>query len=167
VARRFRGETTCKVDAKGRFFLPPLFRRAVEDGDPNFQPGSKPELVIVYGDVSFDYLEGYTVAAMAQLDAKIDRLQSSALKRQLERIYTGLAQPVEVDNDGRILLTPKMREKLGIEGEIYLIASGRTFKIWRKEVYDGKYAEDLAEGLPEGVDLLDAMDAELAKLDAG
>jgi MraZ protein len=157
------------VDAKGRFFLPPLFRRAVEDGDPNFQPGGRPDLVVVYGDETFDYIEGYTMQAMAELDAKIDRLPSTPLKRRLERLYSGQAQPLEVDGDGRILLSPKLRDKLGIEGEVYLIASGRTFKIWRKDVYDARYAEDLAtdDGLPPGVDLLDAMDAELAKLDAG
>lgn len=169
MARRFRGESTCKVDAKGRFFLPPLFRRAVEDGDPNFQPGGRPELVLVYGDETFDYLHCYTIEAMAELDAKIDRLPSSPKKRRLERLYSGRALQLEVDNDGRILLSPKLREKLGIESEVYLIASGRTFKIWNPDVYAAKEAEDLArdDSWPAGMDPEDVLDAELAKLDAG
>jgi MraZ protein len=157
------------VDNKGRFFLPPLFRRAVEDGDPGFQPGSRPELVIVYGDETFDCLEGYTISAMEELDAKIERLPNSPLKRRLERIFSGMAVQTEVDGDGRILLPQKLRDKLGIDTEVYLIAGGRKFTIWRKDVYDARHAADLAtdDGLPPGVDLLDAMDAELAKLDAG
>lgn len=157
------------MDSKGRFFLPPLFRRAVEDGDPNFQPGQKPELVIVYGDETREYLEGFTMMAMEQLDAKIDRLQSGPLKRRLERMYSGQSIQTEVDGEGRVLLPPKVREKLEIEGEVYLIASGQTFKIWRKDVFDAHYEKDMEEddGLPPGVDLLDAMDAELAKLDQG
>lgn len=157
------------MDQKGRFFLPPLFRRAVEDGDPNFQPGAKPELVIVYGDDSFDFLHAFTMEAMEEMEARIDRLPNSPLKRKMEFIYTGKAEQTSIDADGRILLPPHMREKLGIEGEVYVIASGRTFKIWRKDTHEAKFAADdaAADGLPDGVDLADAMDAELAKLDAG
>ena len=61
MARRFRGESHHKVDAKGRVSIPASFRRVIEQGDPNFIEGLNPELVIVYGDHRRNYLECYTI----------------------------------------------------------------------------------------------------------
>lgn len=167
MARRFRGESTCKVDAKGRFFLPPSFRRAVEASDPNFQPGQRPELVIVYGDERRDFLEGYTIEAMDALDAKISRLRNSDLKEELLQLYSSNVSPTEVDNEGRVLLSPKAREKLGSETEIALIAWGETFRIWPNEAYEARMQRRRTErsALQAGTDPLEALDAALAEQD--
>ena len=47
AARRFRGESVHKVDAKGRVSIPAAFRRVLEDGDPDWtvvldDPPAKP-----------------------------------------------------------------------------------------------------------------------------
>ncbi|GGE47434.1 division/cell wall cluster transcriptional repressor MraZ [Actibacterium pelagium] len=161
MARRFRGEYTFKVDAKGRMSIPALFRRVLEAGDPNWTEGLRPELVIVYGDDSRDFLEVYTMTAIDALDDKIARLPRSPLKRRLERMISGQSHQTEVDGDGRLVLPQKLRQKIGLEKEAFFIASGDTFQIWKPETFeaeDAAFAEELGEDIPEGTDPLDALD---------
>ena len=46
MARRFRGEIVQKVDGKGRVSIPAAFRRVLEQGDPEWTEGLRPELVL-------------------------------------------------------------------------------------------------------------------------
>ena len=164
VARRFRGEYTFKVDAKGRVSIPALFRRVLESGDANWTDGLRPELVIVYGDESREFLEVYTMAAIEALDDKIARLPRSPLKRRLERMISGQSHQTEVDPDGRLVLPLKLRQKIGLDKEAFFIASGDTFQIWKPETFDDIEAAEtdaLGDDIPDGMDVLDALDLTL------
>jgi len=136
VARRFRGESHHKVDAKGRVSIPALFRRVLEAGDPDWKEGLRPQLVIVYGDHRRKFLECYTVEAIDEVDRKIDLLPRGSMERKLlERMIHGQSLPAEVDGDGRLVLPQKQREKIGLDGEAFFIASGDTFQIWKPDTY--------------------------------
>lgn len=164
MARRFRGEYTFKVDAKGRVSIPALFRRVLESGDPSWTDGLRPELVIVYGDESRDFLEVYTMNAIEALDDKISRLPRSPLKRRLERMISGQSHQTEVDPDGRLVLPLKLRQKIGLDKEAFFIASGDTFQIWKPETFgdiEAAEAEALGDDIPDGMDVLDALDMTL------
>jgi len=136
VARRFRGEYTFKVDAKGRVSIPALFRRVLEAGDPDYTEGLRPQLVIVYGDQRRKYLEVYTIEAIEEVADQIEEMpRGSVERRMVEKLINGQSHPTEVDNDGRLVLPQKLREKIGLENEAYFIASGDTFQIWKPETY--------------------------------
>lgn len=136
MARRFRGESIHKVDAKGRVSIPAAFRRVLEENDPEWSDRQNPNLVLVYGGAKRKFLEGYTIAAMNEVDEKIEALpRGSSRRRQLERQFSGLAVNMQVDDTGRLVLSPKLREKVGIKDEAYFIASGDTFQIWQPEAY--------------------------------
>ena len=162
MSRRFRGESHHKVDAKGRVSIPASFRRVLEAGDPNWQPGGNPELVIVYGDHRRHFLECYTIAAIDDVDAKIDALpRGSQYRKILQRLYHGQSYPTNVDETGRLVLPAKLRAKIGLEGEAFFIAAGDTFQIWKPETYE---TEELArteawlDDLPEDFDPLIYLD---------
>jgi len=160
VARRFRGESTHKVDAKGRVSIPAAFRRVLEDGDPDWTEGLNPNLVIVYGDESRDFLEGYSMDAMEEVDEKIAKLpRGSKGRRRLERMFSGQAVPISVDETGRLVLAPKLRDKVGIENEAFFIASGDTFQIWQPDAFV-KHMESWNDDLEDGVDPLTLLDGE-------
>jgi MraZ protein len=142
VARRFIGESRNKVDAKGRVSIPALFRRVLEAGDPDWTDGLRPQFVIVYGDHRKKFLECYTAEAHAKVAKQIEAKPRGSLERRmLERLILGQSHPTEVDNDGRIVLPQKLREKIDLDEEAFFIASGDTFQIWKPETYE---TEELA-----------------------
>jgi len=159
VARRFRGEGLHKVDAKGRVSIPALFRRVLAendeaDADPNF-----PNLVIHYGPAEKQhFIECYTMAAAAEVDAKIDRLpRGSRERRFMESYFHGKSQQVTVDETGRLVLSKALRDLIGLQGEAKFVASGDTFKIWNPETYEAEVVaqeEAMLDELPDDVDPL-------------
>lgn len=137
MSRRFRGESHHKVDSKGRVSIPASFRRVLERGDPNWQSGSNPELVIVYGDHRRQYLECYTMNAIDDVDDRIDALPRGSMERKmLQRLYHGQSIVTSVDETGRLVLPQKLRHKIELSGEAFFIAAGDTFQIWKPETYD-------------------------------
>lgn len=142
MVRRFRGESVHKVDNKGRVSIPAAFRRVLEEGDPEWTDGLCPNLVIVYGDARRQFLEGYTMAAIADVDDRISRLpRGSRPRRLLERMFNGQSLQTQVDPTGRLVLPQKLREKIGIDDEALFIATGDTFQIWKPEEFESQQEE--------------------------
>ena len=162
MARRFRGESHHKVDAKGRVSIPASFRRVLEQGDPNWRDGNAPELVIVYGDHRRSYLECYTIEAINEVDGKIAALpRGSESRRILERLINGQSFPTNVDETGRLVLPAKLRKKIDLDGEAFFIAAGDTFQIWKPETYDAQEqarTEAWLDNMPEDFDPLTLLD---------
>ena len=137
MTRRFRGESQHKVDAKGRVSIPASFRRVLEAGDPEWNEGLNPNLVIVYGDHRRNYLECYTMEAIDEVDQKIASLPRGSIERRmLQRLFHGQSFPTNVDETGRLVLPAKLRSKIELENEAFFIAAGDTFQIWKPETYE-------------------------------
>ncbi len=162
LARRFRGESHHKVDAKGRVSIPASFRRVLEAGDPNWQSGGNPELVIVYGDHRRKFLECYTMEAIDEVDAKIDALPRGSMERKmLQRMFHGQSFPTSVDETGRLVLPAKLRQKIELNDEAFFIAAGDTFQIWNPATYDAEElaaAEEWLDELPDDFDPMQFLD---------
>jgi len=156
VARRFRGSDTFKVDAKGRVSIPAPFRRVIEASDPEWNPGQRPNIVIVYGDERQDWLEVYTMRAIEEIDEQIEEMQRGSPERLwLEELMHGQSMETQIDDDGRLVLPQRLREKVGLTSEAFFISAGDYFKIWKPETYAAKAghrAARLAEQYPEDFD---------------
>jgi len=149
VAQRFRGEGVHKVDSKGRVSIPALFRRVLEVSDPDWTDGLNPNVVIVYGGKSQNYLEAYTQEAIQEVDDKIARLpRGSKQRRALEHIFNSQSLPTQTDDTGRLVLPAKLREKVGITNEAKFVAMGDTFQIWAPDAFDDRNA-DIEDWLDE------------------
>ena len=164
MSEAFRGEFSQKVDGKARVSIPAPFRRVLEAGDPTFD-GTRPKFVIVYGGgAGRRYAECYAIDEMRRLEGQIRKMApGSPPRKALERNFITLTQTVEVDDDGRIVLPPKVREKIGLTAEVLkdsaeAVFAGtlETFQIWRSSDYEAEMAaqEEVDLDLPEGADLL-------------
>ena len=134
MGRRFRGESVHKVDGKGRVSIPAQFRRVLEEGDPDWTPGANPNLVIIYGRKGRKCLEGYSIAAVESLDDEVEALPRFSPEREMmERMFNTQSIYAQVDENGRIVLPAKLRERIGIDGEAVFAGMGEKFQIWAPE----------------------------------
>ena len=141
MARRFRGESDHKVDAKGRVSIPASFRRVIESCDPDWTDGLAPRIILVYGSDTRTYLEGFTIEAMDEVDEKISKHpRGSAKRKAMERLYSAQSIETVVDETGRIVLPAKLRDKIDLDGMARFVSSGDTFEIWKPEAYDASIA---------------------------
>ncbi|SPH18727.1 Transcriptional regulator MraZ [Defluviimonas aquaemixtae] len=156
MARRFRGSDTFKVDAKGRVSIPAPFRRVIEASDPDWKEGLRPNIVIVYGGERQNWLEVYTMKAIEEIDEQIEDMQRGSTERLwLEELMHGQSIESQIDDDGRLTLPQKLREKVGLTNEAFFISAGDYFKIWKPETYDdqaGSRTRKLADQYPEDFD---------------
>lgn len=136
MARRFRGESTHKVDAKGRVSIPAPFRRVLEEGDPDWTDGLNPNLVMIHGRNDMPCLECYSIAGMEELDEMISAMPKFDEDREyLELVLNTNSSYAQVDETGRIVLTARLREFIGVTDEAVFAGLGEKFQIWRPEAF--------------------------------
>ena len=168
--RRFRGEAENKVDAKGRVSIPAPFRRVLEEGDPDWSVGVSPNFVIVYGRRNSKCLEGYSLRSINDVDNLVSRLPRYSKEREiLERLLNSQSIYAQVDENVRIVLPPKLREKVEINSKAMFVGMGDKFQIWEPNSYqedmllmDQKLSENNFE--EEIYSLLDYKDNDPKKL---
>ncbi len=140
----FRGEFYQKVDAKARVSIPAAFRRALEVEDPPSPEHTRPRLYIVYGGKYRSFVECYSKQGMDAETAAIlalDEDDEDRLALELEMIQRSIV--VEVEPDGRIVLPPQVRQKIGLHGdelangaEAVFAGRGDRFQLFRREHFD-------------------------------
>lgn len=132
---RFVGDYTAKTDAKGRVFLPAIFRRQLD--------GMDEEALILRKDVFQKCLVLYPMSVWnAQVDDLQSRLSPWDRKDQMMlRQYVADAEQVELDSQGRILLSKNKLQYAGITSEVRFLAVVDRIEIWSKDALDALMAE--------------------------
>ncbi|HMO08699.1 MAG TPA: division/cell wall cluster transcriptional repressor MraZ [Paracoccaceae bacterium] len=174
----FRGEFSQKVDRKARVSVPAAFRAVIQSGDPDHTPAKRARFVMVYGGDTRRYLECYTLAGMRRLEGRIARMKLGDRRRTyLQKNLIRQSIEVEIDEDGRIVLPPQGREKIGLAGEALedgaeAVFAGdlETFQVWNRADYDADMAgtaEMAGELLASGEDMLSLLPDDDDDVDAG
>ncbi len=149
MAEAFRGEFYQKVDAKARVSIPAAFRRILEADDPATNESARPRVYMVYGGKKRTYVECYSKAGADALAADIEAMDIGSDERtRAELNLISRSVMVEIEPDGRIVLPPKVREKMGFNGDD--LAGGEAafagftnrFRLYRREVYDAELAAE-------------------------
>ena len=132
---RFVGDYTAKTDAKGRVFLPAIFRRQLD--------GMDEEALILRKDVFQKCLVLYPMSVWnAQVDDLQSRLSPWNRKDQMMlRQFVADAEQVELDSQGRILLSKNKLQYAGITSEVRFLAVVDRIEIWSKDALDALMAE--------------------------
>ncbi len=154
----FRGEFNQKVDSKGRMSIPADFRRVLESGDPNFSESPLPRMVVLYGPHLKNCLHAYTIEAMAEIEAGIQKLpRGSDARKKASRLILGKSWETEVDRDGRIVLPKERREQIGLSEEAVMVAMGDYFEIWNADTFSAEEAAEIEDFLSEMPDDFDPL----------
>lgn len=133
----FRGESVHKVDAKGRVSIPASFRRVLEAGDPDRNPGEQANLVLIYGRTDFPRLECFTMAEMAIIDSLVQEFPPFSEEREeLEYFLHTQSSYLQIDESGRIVLAQKLRDAIQIDEEAIFAGFGQSFHIWEPKNFE-------------------------------
>lgn len=161
----FHGEFTQKVDAKGRVSIPADFRRVLERGDPDWREGLRPRVRIVYGDPRRKFLECFTITAIREVEAQIAALpRGTPRRRLLEQVMIAGSDSCEVDADGRIVLSAKVRTRITLAdgGDAVFAGALDTFQIWLPTEWEADKAQRFDAALSDldaDADVLTLLDA--------
>ncbi len=142
----FYGEFEQRVDAKGRVSIPADFRRVLEQGDPDWTggEGQRPRVRIVFGDLRRKYLEAYTITAFQRIEARIAAMPESDPRQPilLDLLIQG-SDGCTVDDDGRIVLNQRLRDRLRLPkdgGTVWYAGRLKSFRIWLPEDFEADKA---------------------------
>ncbi|HET8604676.1 MAG TPA: division/cell wall cluster transcriptional repressor MraZ [Marmoricola sp.] len=128
----FSGTYTPKLDDKGRLFLPAKFREAMSEG-----------LVITRGQERSIDLR--TRADFAVFTEKFKNAsQTDARLRAYGRMLFALASEQVPDKQGRITITPELRDYASLERECVVIGIYDRVEIWQPTAWQRYTAEQEA-----------------------
>lgn len=119
----FRGINGINIDAKGRIVMPTRYRERL-------QLDSKGLMVLTI-DTDDKCLLLYPLPEWEVIEQKLAALPSfNPAARRIQRLLIGHATDVEMDNQGRILLSPLLRNYAGLSKRSVLVGQGKKFELW-------------------------------------
>ena len=124
---RFLGNIEAKADAKGRAFLPAIFRKVLQaSGEDN---------LVLRKDVFESCLVLYPERVWnEQLDILRQRLNRWDKEQwQIFRQFVSDAEVISLDGNGRFLIPKRYLKFAGIEQELKFIGVDDTIVIWSKD----------------------------------
>ena len=88
----------------------------------------------------------YPLPDWEELERKLVRLPSmNKVARRIVRIMVGYATEVDMDNNGRILVSKELREFSSLERQGMLIGQGLKFELWDEATWNEKRDAWLSE----------------------
>ena len=136
----FMGEYNHTIDEKGRLIIPAKFRE--ELGESFF---------ITNGNDGC--LNIYTKEAWETFLEKLLQLPGNEDKRKMVRAIVSQADSVGLDKQGRILISPSLRGKAGLEKDVVLAGAIDKIEVWDKNKWETATGntdiDDIAERLAD------------------
>ena len=133
----FRGASKVSLDAKGRMAIPTRYRDRLAsrcDGQ-----------IVVTVDKDHCLLV-YPMPDWEELERKLVRLPSmNKSARRIVRIMVGYATEVEMDANGRILVSRELRDFANLDKNGMLIGQGNKFELWDEATWNEKRDQWLGE----------------------
>lgn len=123
----FRGRFLHTIDDKGRIMVPARFR---EELRANYDE----RLIITNLD---GCLVAYPAAEWSKLEEKL--MQKSQVKKEVKafiRFFVSGASECSLDDQGRVLVPPSLREYAALEREVVLAGMLNRIEIWNKEKWN-------------------------------
>ena len=141
--KTFLGKIDAKLDAKGRVFVPAVFRKVLSEEER--------ERVVVRMEADEKYLVVYPESVwnrqVMELQSKLNEWDSD--DQMLLMQFVGDAEVLEFDAQGRVLLPKRLQSRMVLENEIVFVGMVDKIAMWSKSAYEAQFAvkEKLSERL--------------------
>ncbi|MBQ9827656.1 MAG: division/cell wall cluster transcriptional repressor MraZ [Lachnospiraceae bacterium] len=144
----FIGEYNHTIDAKGRMIIPQKFREGL--GESFFMSKGLDGCLVLYP-------EDQWIKFVDKLNNLSDIRKDN---RDLKRFFLSGASDCEIDKQGRVLITPTLREYAGLKKDIVITGASTRIEVWNRNKWDDisnidvDDMDDIAERLAEqGIDI--------------
>jgi MraZ protein len=136
--QKFRGVSNLSLDAKGRIVLPARYRERLLEICHS-------EMIVTI-DTEQPCLLIYPLQEWELIEEKIEALPSfNPTTRRIQRLLIGHATEVEVDGNGRMLLSNPLREYAQLGKKVVLIGQGKKFELWDEGIWSQRMESWLSE----------------------
>lgn len=143
VHMRFLGNIEAKTDAKGRVFLPAVFRKVLQ--------ASGQENIVMRKDIFQDCLVLYPESVWnEQMDALRQKLNRfNAEHQRIFRQFVSEVEMLTLDGNGRFLIPKRYMQAADIQQSVKFIGMGDTIEIWAAEKIEAAQmgSEEFGEAL--------------------
>ncbi len=125
----FSGKYYYTLDPKGRVIVPAPFREIISS---NYNPK-----LYVVNDIFDNCLHIYPQEEWSKLEEKVRTLpkMDEDVKLFIRKVI-GSAQEVEIDKQGRILVSAAQREDAGLHSEIVIVGQLDKIDLWDRKEWD-------------------------------
>ena len=132
---RFLGNIEAKIDAKGRAFLPAVFRKELQ--------GAGEERLVVRKDIFQPCLVLYPESVWnRQMDVLRSRLNRwDSTHQAVFRQFVADAEAATLDANGRFLIMKRHLKAAGIDRAVRFIGMDDTIEIWSDDKAEGTFME--------------------------
>ena len=119
----FKGIHNLSLDSKGRLGIPVKYR----DNIIGLVKGA----MVITIDTEEKCLLLYPSNFWSKIQDNISKLPSfNKNARRIQRLLVGHAEDIDVDSNGRILISKPLREYASLSKKVILIGQGEKFEIW-------------------------------------
>lgn len=120
-----RGNYTARMDDKGRLKIPTHFRRKLEE-----KYGAEVYVTSLTGES----VQIFPLPEWEKIEQKLSLLPSSEAARRIYLTRMNFyGQEATIDNQGRVLIHPLLREKTAAYGDVSVIGSLNFLDVWNRE----------------------------------
>lgn len=134
----FRGISNLNIDIKGRIAMPSRYRDLI------FADASGQLVVTV--DHTDRCLLLYPMNQWVKIEQVLMSLPNmNRSVRNIQRLVLGHASEVDLDNQGRIRLSPPLREYANLQKKSVLVGQANKFELWDAETWKIQRKKWLAE----------------------
>jgi MraZ protein len=130
----FAGEFRCKLDDKGRFFIPSSIRELLDKGKPD----QTKSVMFVRGQTECLWL--YALPDWEHKLARARETLDDDQSRLFMHFIVSETMGSEIDRSGRICVPRRLRELSGIEEEIVAIGMYDRLELWSLEEWNSYLA---------------------------
>jgi MraZ protein len=129
-----RGHAPATIDEKGRLKLPSVFRSILE---PKY--GRDYYVTSIRGDA----VHIYPLEVYAAFEERLIRSSTVApLVNRLRDALNYYGQTATMDAQGRLLIHPLLRDKVGIQGEVAVLGQQDHLDVWSRAAVEARVLAD-------------------------
>ena len=124
----FQGSTALTLDAKGRLAIPTK-NRELMNGQCEGKlvlTGHPDGCLLLYQASTFEDVRS-RLMAVSDTNSRV---------ASWKRVIVGMAENIEPDGQGRILVTPELRKFAGMEKQLMMVGQGNRFEVWSEAAWN-------------------------------